>query len=270
MKRLCILVAAAIAVPSIALAAQLSTPGAKLISKLTKGQVTAVKEFTAPLGLQGYVVQSPQGQKTIMFTDATGQYLIAGNIVTAEGKNLTEEYTHKYINTEMAVAAYSTVNTTYWITDGKASAAHKMYVVWDPNCAYCHLLYKALRPIIDKGTLQVRWVPVAIRPDSKGKTAHILNAKTDTNAIALMEKDEKLFDMKTEQGGIQPLVMSDKDGVQQAFTKTAANTQFFIENHFIGTPVILYKDAAGHPKMIPGYVDGATLEHIVDDASEKW
>lgn len=269
MKRLSLLLATAIAVPSLVFAAQPSTPGAKLISNLTKGQVTAVKEFSAPLGLQGYVVQAPNGQQTIMFTDKSGQYLIAGNIITASGQNLTEEYASKYINAHMAANAYQQIGETHWITDGKNSATHKLYVVWDPNCAYCHLLFKALRPMIDAGDVQVRWIPVAIRPHSEGKTARILNAGSDSAAVALMKQDEQAFDMQTEQGGIQPLA-SDASGATKAFSETKTNTGFFIKNHFIGTPVILYKNAQGEPTMVPGYVGGARLKTLVDGASASW
>lgn len=279
MKKVMGLMAASALATSCAFAAPLNTPGASLINKLTAGKVSAVKEFEAPMGLQGYVVKAANGPKNIFYTSKDGKYLFSGNIVELgkDGKaiNLSQNYYLTYITSEMAANALNMVKNTHVITDSTNAKAPAMYVLWDPNCAYCHLLYKELRPMIDAGKVQVKWLPVAIRPNSEAKTAEILAAKTDKDAIKLMEKDESKFDMKTEQGGLKGLeskkgAKKDSKADEKAFAEVKANTKFFIENSFMGTPVILYHAKNGKAEMLQGYAQKAQLTKLLEKVSTKW
>lgn len=276
MKRLLILAAIVIAIPTFVCAAPLATPGAQLISQLTQGQLTATKQFSAPMGLEGYVAKAPNGEQTILFTDKLGHYLVAGNIVAKTGQNLTQHYTAKYINADMAKSAYKDLSKTHWITDGKDSAAHKLYVFWDPDCSICHMLFQDLRPFIKAGKVQVRWIPIAIRPHSKSKTPRVMLGKTNAERLALMTKDEKGFVLNPQKGieegglrGITTAASKTKAG-KRAEHQTQVNTNVFIKNHFMGTPVILYKNAkTGQEAMEPGYAP-SMLKSLLKKISSKW
>lgn len=264
-----ILMVTAMLVPFVASAAELiSTPGAELIKKLTDNKVTVMRQFQAVLDLKGYVVQDSHCEKSILFTDAQGQYLIAGNIVDADGRSLVQQYTDEYINAGKGIAAYKGIDKTHWISEGKDAAKHKIYIVVDTNCYYCKRLHEVVQPFIDAGDLQVRWIMVAIGPDSKGKSAHILSAKTNAEAVALIKENEDKFDEKTGRGGISAL--SDDGAAKQAFVKVADNTAFLTNNHFAGTPVVLYKDMSGAPKAIPGCVDKQRFKAMLDTISDQW
>ena len=252
------------------LSVAMTSPGAKLIGSLTHHELTPVKSFTAAPRLRGFVVKAQNGQEAVLFTDNKGTYLVAGNVIAKDGRNLTQYYTHKYIDSEIALKAFKAIDHTTFIADGDQGAPHKLYVVWDPNCGYCHLLYQALRPLIDKGDVQVRWIPVAIRLHSKGRVAHILDANSASEKLALIKRDEQHFNLQTEQGGIAPLKHSEKASVKRSFHVTDINTAFFQNQHFVGTPVLLYIDKSGHPQIVPGFVEGKQLKALINKTSARW
>jgi thiol:disulfide interchange protein DsbG len=240
------------------------------VSQVTRGQLKIEKSFDVSKGLTGHVLQatSDPNQETIAFIDKKAKHLFIGSLIDQKGENLTQEYTDKYITVKKAKRALSDIRTAHFIADGSESAPHKTYVFMDPNCSYCHLLYNEILPFVKKGTLEVRWIPVAIRPQSEGKAARILHADPK-NAVALIAKDEANFSMQTEQGSLTPLKKSKDKAVLKAFTDLAANNKLFSAN-FNGTPVILFKNSKGQPQVIPGFVHGAQLSALIDSMSGTW
>src|SRR3989338_682261 len=136
----------------------------QLLLNLTHDQVTIINSFSVNDSLQGFVVgpKSGPGRPMVMYVDKGGQYLFAGNLINANGQNLTDQYTQQYINTKIASQAALTIaDQTHYFTQGKDTAAHKAYVFFDPNCSACHIFYSEVKPLIDAGKLQVRWIPLA-------------------------------------------------------------------------------------------------------------
>ncbi|WP_052408698.1 thioredoxin fold domain-containing protein [Paraburkholderia acidipaludis] len=132
-----------------------------------------------------------------------------------------------------------------------------IYVFMDPNCIYCHLVWKALRPYEAAG-LQVHWIPLAfLKPDSAGKAAALLQAP---DSAALLKKLELGYNEKDESGGIAPLPTV--PGATQA--KLDGNAKLFQDLGFQGTPTIIYQgsggrwaDYGGMPKLaaLPGMLN---------------
>lgn len=268
--------AIAMTLPSFAGAAEslnLNTPSAKLVSKVINGQGQITQIFPAVLGLVGFVVQSKQGGNSgIVYADSKGQYVFAGSIISAKGQDLTQIYTNEYINSKIAGPAYAEANKLHFFSSGSDKAPHKMLVLIDPNCIYCHLLYKEMQPLIAEGQLQIRWLPVAFRaPSSPGMAAAMLNTHSDAASSKLLDQNEAVFDDKTEQGGLTPIEPNTQDpGVTEAFKKVAQNTDFFSKSGFQGTPTVLYKQSDGKVIMVPGYVSGKAFKAMVDNAGNSW
>lgn len=130
------------------------------------------------------------------------------------------------------------------------SVKSTIYVFMDPNCIYCHLVWKALRPYEAAG-LQVHWIPLAfLKPDSAGKAAALLQAR---DSAALLKKLELGYNEKDESGGIAPL--PSVPGETQA--KLDDNAKLFQNLGFQGTPTIIYQgsggrwaDFGGMPKLV--------------------
>lgn len=54
-----------------------------------------------------------------------------------------------------------------WVAQGQGQRI--IYIIVDPNCGYCQLLYKNLQPFIASHNLQLRWILVAIVDPTSGQ-----------------------------------------------------------------------------------------------------
>ncbi|MDF2940169.1 MAG: hypothetical protein K0R66_811 [Gammaproteobacteria bacterium] len=243
----------------------------KLVEKLTYGQVNIVNEFQAANGWQGFVVQTKkQGSQAILYVDPSNQYLFAGALISASGQNLTQQYTDQYINKAIAQGAYQSIANIHWFSEGSDTAPHKMYVVIDPNCVYCHMIYQALETYIAKNQLQVRWVPVGlVKASSPGKAAHLLSLKSNADQVALLKQDEANFNNGQEEGGISELDSNDSANAS-AFAALKQNNGFFTQYQFIGTPILIYAKADGSSSIYAGLAQGKDLDDIVNSARSTW
>lgn len=254
-------------------AVDLNSPQAKLIATVSKNQLQVINQFDTPAGLTGFVVKPIQGGKSlILYVDKSGKYLFLGNIIGEDGKSLTQAYTSKYVTVVTAKEAYTHIAKTHWFSEGSANAPHKAYIIIEPNCSACHYLFNLIAPVIKKGQLQVRWIPVAfLRENSKGKAAQLLFAKTDIESVKLLHLDEDKFVMKTEEGGLSVLAKNPKDpSIDKAYKKVDENTAFF-SKYFNATPVVVYKKADKKtPTFLSGSPNPAGLDAFLNGISGDW
>lgn len=232
-----------------------------LINQATKGAVSIQNQFPAIGNLEGFVVQSTQnGDQAIIYADNRGRYLVYGNVIASSGQNITTQNYQTYISPQSASLAFNYVGNTTYIQQGSNNAPHQLYVVFDPNCIYCHHLYEALQPAITAGNLAVRWIPVAfLKSTSQGRAYAILSSK---NPVAMLAQNEANFNQQTEDGGIPPLASPSTQVVQQLQN----NMAFLTEAQIDSTPASLYKTADGTPKIIFGFPDPAKLAEIQSGA----
>ena len=246
--------------------------GTQLIQTVSQGQLSVTNSFSTPFGMTGYVVHPKNSnQSMVMYTDASGKYLFVGNVVTADGQNLTDQYTQQYVISPIAKEAYKALPATHWFTQGSDAAPHKVYILIDPNCIYCHLLFKEMQSYIDSNQVQVRWIPVGfLKKDSMGKSAALLHAPTDADAVSLLTEDEANYNAQTEEGSLAPLAQTSTDiTVSRAFSQVAANNAFF-SKYLVGTPSFFYRDAKGQPQMIPGYIEQDQLKAAIQNMGAQW
>jgi thiol:disulfide interchange protein DsbG len=159
------------------------------------------------------------------------------------------------------------------IVEGASGANVKstLYVFMDPNCIFCHLVWKALQPYEAAG-LQVHWIPMGfLKPDSAGKAAALLQSK---NSAALLKELETHYSEKDESGGIAPLAHIPAT----AQTQINRNLQLFQDLGFDGTPTIIYQGSGGRwadldglPKlsMLPGILN-LPEQPITDPELQKY
>lgn len=251
-----------VALATIAAVAQ--SPAEQVIEKAAKNQVVIVKQFPSVGNLQGFVVspKSKSGQKTVIYADKNGQYMIAGAIINKDGVNITQRDYKKYITDAMAPKVITSAKATSWFAQGNPNAPHQAYVIVEPNCIACHMLHQELLPLIKSGKLYVRWIMVAfLKPDSQAKAAAIFQAKNPSDAL---NEDQKNFNAKTEEGSITPA----KDISAASKTKIKANFAFMQKYGFIATPVIIYKNKAGKAQITRGFMPGKALVTMVDGMSK--
>jgi thiol:disulfide interchange protein DsbG len=253
--------------PAKAMPAKSATPGVQdsyknLIQKVTQGQVQVLQQFVGPNNLVGLVVQSPRGEKAVIYVDKNAQYIVIGNVITADGQSQTANDTEKYVNTEIAQKAWASAASTAWVLDGSANAKHLIYAIADPNCSACHKFYTDTRPYVEKGDLAIRWILVGfLRPSSQGMAMAIINAK---DPAALLKQNESQFNMDKEQGGIKPIDNPSAD----LKAKFAGNMKFMSDHQFTVTPTIIFLDAQGKAHTVMGALPEPQLKDMVNSAAK--
>lgn len=234
-----------------------------LLQNITNGQVQAIKQFAGPGDLVGLVVKSPEGQKAVIYADKNAQYIVIGNVITADGQSRAALDTEKYVNSEIAQKAWANAAKTAWILDGSAKAKHVIYAIGDPNCSACHKFYSDTRSYVDSGDLAIRWILVGfLRPSSPGMAMAIINAK---DPGALLKQNENQFNSNKEQGGIPPLANPSAD----LKAKFDGNMKFMSDHQFTVTPVIIFKDSQGKAHTAMGAVPEPQLKALVDSATQS-
>lgn len=143
-----------------------------------------------------------------------------------------------------------------WIAQGHGP--RMLYILFDPNCPYCHLLYNELQPFIRSAQLTVRYVPVGyLSPSSFGKAAAILEAK---NPLAALQKNETGFNVKTHDGAIAEILPD------AASTKALQSNMSILEaTGQKVVPTMVYTRRDGTVKIIKGAPGRADLPEVLKE-----
>lgn len=251
---------------------QLDTPNmAKaeaLINTVTHNNVKILKIFPAVGNIEGFVLttKTPSQQRGILYVDNAGRYVIDGSIINSAGQDIAQRDFSLYIEPSLSTAkVYQQLANTAWIAQGNPNAPHKVYIVVDPNCMYCHSAFEALQPYINSGTLAVRWIVTGIiKPSSKGKALAILTA---SNPLSALQYNEAHFNVQQEEGGITPLPL---DGSVPMITLDR-NLHFTETNQIIETPTLFYQTSAGQSTTQAGVpTDAKALSTLIAKMSDQF
>src|SRR6185437_10604202 len=90
MRRFLILLAALLPLPVLAA----GVPPA--LQPLQKRGWTIGQSFIGPDGLTGWVISNP-GKSLVVYTTSSGDYVVDGEIIDKDGRNLTAEYGQRYL-----------------------------------------------------------------------------------------------------------------------------------------------------------------------------
>lgn len=241
MKRL--IAASALLCTSAAGAAQYPAPVQTLIDQ----GVEVHGQFDAPGGLTGYAARV-QGQPLALYLTGDGKQVIVGDMVDAEGNNLTASQLERHLPQPEFDQAWPLLEKTHWIGEGGSNAKRVIYVFDDPNCPYCKALWEASQPFLDED-VELRHVMVAvIHPTSMGKAARMLAADDPLQAYT---------DHQTK--GSEPLARIPPALRQQIET----NNRLMQEVGTYATPTLFYKDRAGKVRKIAGLPSADTLANEV-------
>ncbi|OBS08613.1 thioredoxin fold domain-containing protein [Acidihalobacter prosperus] len=132
---------------------------------------------------------------------------------------------------------------SHWIAEGHGDRI--IYVIFDPNCPYCHLVYVDSQAYLKH--YQFRWVPVAIlTPTSPGKAAAMLEAH-DRNA-ALKENEHRFVRERGKLGGLKPLARMSAKTRRELEVNKALLTKTGMEV----VPPIVFLNKHGKAEVIKG------------------
>ena len=163
----------------------------------------------------------------VFYTDASGKYLIQGEIIElATGKNITEQR-----QTDLNRIKWSDLNQTYAIKTVRGNGSRQLAVFSDPNCGYCKRLEKSLQQL-DNVTVYTYLIPI-LSADSAQKSKQIWCASDPYKAY---------IDWMI--NGISPSGKSDCSNPLDknvAFAKTYGIT---------GTPTLFFTDGSRFPGAV--------------------
>lgn len=199
---------------------------------MSKG-VKIAQTFPSASGLKAIVADNGK-EKRLFYVTPDGKSLLAGTVFDAAGVNVTADDLSRAgvtdstglptLSGDQLQSIWSRAEKLQWISEGKGG--NIVYVLFDPNCPYCHRLWTGLRGAVQAGKVQVRWLPVAIlKDDSKGLAAAIYAAKNTSEAMAQMVNRQ-----------LQPVRVSDT-----ANRNVAQNLLLLRDTGYTGVPTMLFR-----------------------------
>jgi len=145
-----------------------------------------------------------------------------------------------------------------WIRDGQSK--HVLYVFFDPNCPYCKRVYEHARAQIEIGSVELRWIPIAVlMATSPGKAAAILESP---DPVAAFHKNELEFSSDTRSfGGIteEPVPKPETEA------KLAHNLKLLQRSGRDATPALLFRTKTGQVRFILGAPPEPALKSIIEN-----
>lgn len=152
--------------------------------------------------------------------------------------------------TEAHPKLWEQLGQAHWI--GQGHGPHILYMIFDPNCPYCHVLYDELEPMVQSAHLNLRFIVVGfLAPSSTGKAAAILQAKDPRAAI---RENEKGFNME-HFGAIREVIPTpETDKI------LADNLKLLEESGRRIVPTLIYRDRQGKIQVIHGLLDKSGLQ----------
>lgn len=180
--------------------------------------------------------------------------ITAGNLTAAAAENPSKAEARQ----KAAASMLTDIKQATWIRDGKS--AHVIYVFFDPNCPYCHKVYEMLRPQVQRGEVELRWVVTGkLMATSIGKAATMLEAKNPTEAFY---RNERGFSQETGNfGGIEEEPLPREETIRQL----NANLALLNRTGFDAVPALLFRTKDGKADIIRGAPPAVFLEKLVKD-----
>jgi thiol:disulfide interchange protein DsbG len=180
--------------------------------------------------------------------------ITVGNFSVAAAENPAKVQARQ----QAAASILADIKQATWIRDGKS--AHVMYVFFDPNCPYCHQVYEMLRPQVQRGEVELRWVVVGkLMTTSIGKAAALLEAKDPTEAFYRNERD---FSRETGSfGGIEEEPTPRADTLH----RLSANLALLNRSGFDAVPALLFRTRNGKTDLLRGAPPAAFLDKLVKE-----
>lgn len=181
--------------------------------------------------------------KQIAYTDATGQYMLVGDLIeTAEGRSLTEER-KALLNT----IDFNQLPLDKAIKEVRGNGALKVAVFSDSDCPFCRRLENEFAKI-NNITIYNFMMPIAsLHPDAYRKTIQILCQPDPTQAWTQWMR----------QGKMPPSVAECKTNLDETI-------QLGEQFGFNGTPTLVFPNG----KTQAGYVPMPQLEQLIS-ANQK-
>lgn len=149
---------------------------------------------------------------------------------------------------------------SHWIAQGQGGRV--VYVIFDPNCPYCHVVYVESQAHLQD--FQFRWIPVGVlTPSSPGKAAALLAAKDPL--AALRRNEDNFVKARGKLGGIAPL-----RPIPAAIAGELRDNLSLLESTGMRVvPKLLFLRRDGRVRLIQGALNSADFSAMLKDVAGK-
>ncbi len=149
------------------------------------------------------------------------------------------------------------IHQATWVAEGKGP--HIIYIFFDPNCPACNQLHHTFRPWVEKGEIELRWIPVGtLMTTSQGKAAAILEAK---DRLAALTENETKFSRETGFGGIAEEPLPKEATLKQLET----NERLLKHTRNMAVPTMVFRDKQNRASFVQGSPPAGPLSQIVGE-----
>ena len=203
------------------------------------------------LGVDGWLIMTPEGQRKYAYTTPEGG-LIMGILVDQEGKIRTAEQIKavqaKQAGQQISMPGaekstvskserfYAEVEKSGWVALGSSDAPY-IYMFMNVTCDHCQAFWNDLRPYVLSGTLQVRFIPFGQKGPNRKAGAALLSVDNPMAAWeAYLKGDTKL--------------LGDDKIADGKMLRLDANTALFRDWKLGGPPLTVYRRPADGKIMI--------------------
>lgn len=184
-------------------------------------------------------------------------FIISISCATAATKKPAPDSEASSPRQKIAETLLADIHQATWIAEGKGP--HVIYIFFDPNCPACNQLHHTFRPWVEKGSIELRWIPVGIlMTTSPGKAAALLEAK---DRLAALTENEAKFSRENGFGGIaeEPLPT---DATLKQLDK---NVELLKHTVNMAVPTMVFRDKQGAATYVQGSPPEGPLGQLVQE-----
>ena len=185
-------------------------------------------------------VVSLNGQKRILYTDKTGEYIVNGQIFRIKDRQNITRNTIQELN-KFTMPQLKTLDNLVAFEEGKGEKAKSFYFVTDPMCPYCKRAEQIFEPLIKEGKIKVKFLlfPLRFHKGAKEQSISIICDKKGLEGLKSQYKS---------------------DNQCEAGKKKVEDTIKFLQQKGItGTPTYIFSDGKFHSGVLQ---KGALLKRL--------
>lgn len=170
------------------------------------------------------------GQNRLLYTDAQGDYFLAGNLIEARtGKNVTMEATQ--LLNRLTAEELRQLEPLTAMTLGQGSRV--VYFVTDPQCPYCKQAEAILKKMAEKGEITVRFLFFPL-PSHKGAKEQCVSLLCDKKGIEDWDKNYK-----------------SENQCPEGIKKVEDTISWLQRKGIASTPTFIFSDGLFHSGLLP-------------------
>ena len=226
---------------------------ASVIRELTSGKLEIIEAFPTNIGLSGFVVQDEDGEGALVYVDKKLQFMVSGVAIDKNKKILGKEQIERLMasaksNSESAFEqAFEKAEKAKYAKSGKSEKY--IYVVVEPNCAFCKQFGETVKPFVDRGELEVRWLLVGYDESGEKLVSGLVSQKDVATAVISHLTGRVVKEAKTVSAGAE-------DWMSDAVEVAALGA-------LTGTPGIIYKRNDGSYVSQSGALNESQVKELI-------